>query len=417
MTDKLDVCRFFPTLGGVTDWTYSINVMGYQSPALAGVVTGAPYSYRAESTDLTQWEIGTGIYDGTKFLRTTVLYNSSGTGTLQGGAGTKIIFNFAPQVAIIILASDVTPIITPECRPTLTSGVGVMQSSVAGATRVYLTTYGGNRIPVKYGTRVVSEVFAEVFQDTTDATKSPAAVAANKNYYMHFWNDNGVQRCTRGFPWTGDTNPGIGAGTAELVWDSTGLPWNKFDITNGPAAGKGLAVTMIRSNAASTIDYIFGTAASGGIAGVFNVFSFFNRVDVGCLVLDTGTAYTLVGSTIRQVRNSSGMQVSFILGVAEDAVIASYAAQVQTAAAVGATASWGLGFDKITTPYDQRATFVNQNGTATWGSAIPAVAVWNPGIGAHYVAALEASDGGGNANNLNIAGAATINGLSFRLRM
>src|SRR3954468_13297296 len=99
----LDVCRFNPTAGGTTDWTVSSAVTGYQTPAAAGATNGTVYSYRAESADLTQWEIGVGTYTtGTLVLtRTTVLYNSgqTGTGSGQTGAGTKINFSAAPQVA------------------------------------------------------------------------------------------------------------------------------------------------------------------------------------------------------------------------------------------------------------------------------------------------------------------------------
>lgn len=99
----LDVCRFNPTAGGTTDWTYSSAVTGYQSPSAAGAVNGATYSYRAESSDLSQWEVGFGTFNtGTGVLaRSTVLFNSSGTTS-------KINFSAAPQVAIVALAEDLT---------------------------------------------------------------------------------------------------------------------------------------------------------------------------------------------------------------------------------------------------------------------------------------------------------------------
>lgn len=110
MASLLNICRFTPTAGSTTDWTYSSAVTGYQSPSAAGVVNGATYKYRAESADLSQWELGEGTYNtGTGVLtRTTVLYNSSGTGTASGqsGAGSKINFSAAPQVAIVALQQD-----------------------------------------------------------------------------------------------------------------------------------------------------------------------------------------------------------------------------------------------------------------------------------------------------------------------
>ena len=101
--------NFTPTAGGTTDFTVSAAVTGFMTPAQAGAVTGV-YKYRAESLDLTQWEIGEGTYtSGTTVLtRTTVLYNSAGTGTASGqsGAGTKINFTAAPQVGIVQLVED-----------------------------------------------------------------------------------------------------------------------------------------------------------------------------------------------------------------------------------------------------------------------------------------------------------------------
>lgn len=97
----LDVCRFNPTAGGTGNWTYSSAVQGYQSPSAAGVVNGATYRYRAESGDLTQWEIGYGTYNTSTGVlsRSTILFNSSGTTS-------AINFSTTPQVAIVVLAED-----------------------------------------------------------------------------------------------------------------------------------------------------------------------------------------------------------------------------------------------------------------------------------------------------------------------
>lgn len=118
MAAWLDGCRFTPTLGGTTDWTYSSAVLGYQSPTLAGVVNGTLYKYRAESADLTQWELGEGAYNTSTgvLARTTVLFNSSGTGTRPGqsGAGSKIAFGTVPQIAIVALAEDLTNLNAPN---------------------------------------------------------------------------------------------------------------------------------------------------------------------------------------------------------------------------------------------------------------------------------------------------------------
>jgi hypothetical protein len=125
----LDVCRFNPTAGGTTDWTYSSAVTGYQSPAAANVVNGATYSYRAESNDLSQWEIGTGSYNtGTGVLaRTAVLFNSSGTTA-------KINFSTTPQVAIVALAEDLICVRAVRKQVFTTSGTYTPDANLIAAT-------------------------------------------------------------------------------------------------------------------------------------------------------------------------------------------------------------------------------------------------------------------------------------------
>ncbi len=109
MAAFLDLCRFIAAAGGTADWTYSSTVSPYISPAAAGAVNGRVYKVRAESADLTQWEVSEGAYSSAgagSFARTTVLYNSAGTGTLQGGAGAKISFTVAPQVWVVASKRD-----------------------------------------------------------------------------------------------------------------------------------------------------------------------------------------------------------------------------------------------------------------------------------------------------------------------
>jgi hypothetical protein len=124
MASFIDNCGFIPTAGGTSDWTYASTAGGYQSPTAAGAVNGAVYVFRAQSTDLTQWEYAQGAYNsGTgTFARTTVLYNSSGTTS-------KIGFTTSPGlVAIVALAQDVSR--TLRTRTTLTSGSGTYTTPV-----------------------------------------------------------------------------------------------------------------------------------------------------------------------------------------------------------------------------------------------------------------------------------------------
>lgn len=102
MVGFLDVCKFTAVSNGTGDFVVSAAITGYQTPAGAGAVTGTVYRYRAESSDLTQWEVGYGAYtvSSVTLARTTVLFNSSGTTA-------KISFTVAPNVGVVLLAEDV----------------------------------------------------------------------------------------------------------------------------------------------------------------------------------------------------------------------------------------------------------------------------------------------------------------------
>src|SRR6185369_9491239 len=173
MASFLDVCRFTPTAGGTTDWTYSSAVTGYQSPAAAGAVNGCLYRYRAESSDLTQWEVGHGTYttSGTVLARTTVLFNSSGTTS-------KINFSSAPQVAIVALAEDLS-IMFSQVRLTLTQVTPVTTADVTAATSLYLEPYNGSKVSVYDGTAYWATLEVAASTYSIAATQSQTGTRAS----------------------------------------------------------------------------------------------------------------------------------------------------------------------------------------------------------------------------------------------
>jgi hypothetical protein len=97
----LDRVWFNPTAGGLTDFVYSSALTGFQSPVAAGAVNGAQYSYFAQSTDLTQWEVGVGTWvtSSTTLQRTFVEFSSN--------ANAAVNFSVVPTVAIDCRGEDV----------------------------------------------------------------------------------------------------------------------------------------------------------------------------------------------------------------------------------------------------------------------------------------------------------------------
>lgn len=283
-------------------------------------------------------------------------------------------------------------------RLTLSTGIRVMLASYAAQGTVYYTPDQGGIISLYDGVNITPTVFTELSQATTDATKSPAAVAANKNYDMFVWSDSGTVRCTRGPAWSSDTSRGTGAGTTELTFLSGGLSLNANAITNGPAASRGTYVGTIRSNGSSLIDFIYGTAGSGGVAASFGVFNAYNPRKITTRSIDSGATYNYnVASTIRQARASAGNQVSFVRGSADDGVTASSSMRVSTAA--GGTVECGLALDSTTT-FDVTPGFA-YNSAATAANSLTQVATYNPSIGWHYISRNERNDAGPLTNTYN----------------
>jgi hypothetical protein len=375
-----------------------------------------------------QWETGYGTINagGTTLTRTTPKNGSSGAGVaVNFAAGTLDCFSDASAYLLQFLASAALHkygfsqlTIVPQGRLTLASLTPVMTSSQSAKTTIYYTAYQGRLIPLFDGTRFAPVDFGqEISQATTDATKSPAAVAANKNYDLFVWDDAGTIRLSRGPAWSSDTVRGAGAGTSELsdiAFGSVhgGIQLNANAITNGPAAFRGTYVGTVRSDGSSQINFTFGAAASGGTAGVLGVWNAFNRVSVSTTVVDSGASYTYTSSTIRQARASASNQISMICGISEDGASAIAMGDNLTVAAGAATACTGVGVNSTTTFAFQKMIVAAATAAQTRAAGASG-GTFTPALGWNTVSLNENSDGT-NANNFD-AGSGQSLSCMFRM--
>jgi hypothetical protein len=322
----------------------------------------------------------------------------TGSGTGGGGGGVSS-FNgrtgsVTPAANDYTLAQLSTASYTPGIRLTLTTGVPVMQSGVAGATTVYATPVNGGFVPIYDGTKFTLVKFAEVSQATTDTTKSPAAVAASSVYGVVCWVDSGTNRCTRTQAWTNTTTPGFTYTSVD------GILLNTSSITNGPAALRGTWVGNIASNASSTIDNTFGAAASGGTAANMMICSAYNQVPAGATATDNGSSYnnTTPPMTPRLARASSGNQINFLNCNPSQTVFANIFANTSTGAS--GTAQVGIGCDST-------SVFATLAGTGAGGTGVAFPLTPNVSCtftqGVHFVARLEAAPGGTNTYDNGVA--------------
>lgn len=93
-------CWFRAASSGSGTFTVSSAITGYLTPAQADAVNGALYSYVAESNDLTEWEVGYGIYTASGTTLSRLVLKSS-------NSNSAVSFTAAPKVALTALAADV----------------------------------------------------------------------------------------------------------------------------------------------------------------------------------------------------------------------------------------------------------------------------------------------------------------------
>lgn len=282
--------------------------------------------------------------------------------------------------------------VTPGGRLTLTSNTPVMTSDVSNATSVYYTPYKHNIVPIYDGTTWVLYEFTELTNSLSDNTKNPAAAAADKNYDLFVWNDSGTLRLGRGPAWSSNTARGTGAGTTELE-RVDGRYVNKIAITNGPAAQRGLYVGTIRTDSSGgQVDWELG---GNGAAGFLYVWNCYNRELVTARGNDSASNWTYATDTWRGANNGVLARVSFVRGLDEDHIHASYTAAVEgTTVSGGSWQVWiGVGLSSTTAPSfgSSNLCYANNANAGNVTVLLPAVAHYNgrPGLGHAYVQGLE----------------------------
>lgn len=318
-------------------------------------------------------------------------------------AGRTLTFKVNDVSRTIDVASIMFP---PQGRCTLVTATPVMTTTQSAKTAIFYTPAVGNVIPIYDGTSMVPTVFSELTVATTDTTKSPAAIGASKLNDWFVWNDAGTIRVSHGPDWTNDTTRSAGTALVGVK----GISLNNASITNGPAASRGTYVCTTRSNGSSQLDWIYGASASGGTAAFLGLWNAYNRVSIGTTVTDSGANYTYTTATTRQERASAGNQVSFVIGIQEDAVAFNYFSTTVTVA-VGGVTQIGVGFN-VTNAFSVAAAVFSPgvNGAAV---SQQSVGQWSAPIGFNTLSANERGDG----TNANIFNNNSNNYMSAQVRM
>lgn len=314
--------------------------------------------------------------------------------TSQGGSSTAMTWTTP--------ASAASP--PPQGRLTLTSATPVMTSSATGSQNVYYAPYIGNAVPIYNGSTVNPITFTSSNSDTVGLTLALAGSAnwaANTVYDVFVILVSSSPTLCTGPAWSSATaraaagSIGIFGGiltnsNASAMTCRTGAASTQ-SVSQNQATYLGTIATD--SGTAGQVSFTYGTSASGGGASVLNIWNYYNRVNIVSSVIDSGTGYTYGTNTIRAARASNTNRITFVSGVAEEAVHTSYTENLAPSSA-GNIASSGVGLDS-TTAYAAINSYANDSSstiTITLSNNYTA----SPQIGQHFIQALENANSGTN---------------------
>lgn len=316
-----------------------------------------------------------------------------------------------------------------KARLTLQSGVPVMTTSQTAKTTLYADCYGGASVIYFDGTNDIYESISSCEVSTAMAPSGTGVLNAGGVFDV-WWVHGGANRiCVAtngsGGGWASDTGGGSntarGTGYSQIDLTTRGYPTNKNALANcyngatnygSVAANRATYLGTICTDAAAagTVSHTLGGSSSGGTAGRLCVWNMWNRASARAFVADTGASHIYAGA-IRQCSNLATMQVTFVAGLAEDAVQVAVAGQVVTAAVASSYGVLGYGLDSTTT--NVKYTF-SQNQTAVSISvASGASGSLDPQVGLHVFSCNESGDG---VNNTTFVGG-TINPQRIELAM
>lgn len=305
-------------------------------------------------------------------------------------------FSVAPVLSNGV-ASTLGPLETPCGRLTLTTATPVLTTDVTAATTVYYAPYKCNVVSLYDGTNWNIVQFSETSQTLADSTKSPSAAAVSQVYDLFGWLDSSTFRVTRGPTWaTGGgsaTARGTGAGSTEIE-RVAGVLVNKFSITNGPAAQRGIYLGTISTNSSGAngqMSMVFSpTPAAGGTNNGIDVWNMYNRVMMRVVVRDSTNTWAYGTATWRSSNNSTSNRVTFVNGLNE-ALVSAVAVQSGGSASSGAGFQVGIGVDSTSANSGISSVAYSSGSGGQMGGVSHLSSV--PGLGVHYLQMLERGNG------------------------
>lgn len=333
---------------GTGTYTLAGAATGFQSFSTLGAGATTPYF----ATDDTNWEVGIGtVATGPNTLaRTVILASSNANAAVNWGVGTRKIRVGLP--AEMALADQVC------CgRLTLATGTPVTTADQTGKSSVFFSPYKGSVVSLYNGAAWINYNFTEL---------TLAVPATTSQMYDVFLKNVAGTLTLSALAWTNDTTRATALTTQDGVYVKTG----------------------------DTSSLYLGSFRTTGVSGQTEdslakryLWNYYNRSRRPMKVSDTTDTWNYTLLTYRQANAAAANQLDFVIGVAEDAVVAEVLAAATNAGSISIFA--GIGLDSTTT---SSATLSVRGITAGTGEGNPrAVYTGFPAVGRHTLVWLEMS--------------------------
>lgn len=230
--------------------------------------------------------------------------------------------------------------VAPQGRLSLQSNNATPGNLGSGLTTIYYVGYVGNLVPVWNGsTNVLLTIGGGGnISDVVPATGA-GIILPNNVVDVFAVNVSGTLTLCHatngaGGGWASDsggTNISRGSGYSAISRTPSGFYTNVNSLSNcfngatnlgSIAANQATYLGTAYTTGSNTFTWNISTAASGGCLGTsavtLGIWNYYNRLSYNLQCFDSGISYTYVSSVIRQARASSGNQIIYVKGVAEE---------------------------------------------------------------------------------------------------
>lgn len=395
-----------PTLGAASSATGAVLFKGTTSGTVTFSVADAAGTYT--------FKLPTSAGSNTNVLQTDGSGNTSWASAGSGTVTSIATSNGLTGGTITTTGTlSVLGIVPSQLRLTLVTATPVMTTTQTAKTSIFLTPYLGTYLPSYNGTNTLMVSTGGEVSLALDSNAGHTGYQQSGKNFDLFWDDAG-SRLVSGPAWSSDTARATALEYKNGFLCNAASMTAKFDASASTATisqDRGLYLGTMRASADGQTQFVFGALAAGGTAGSFLLWNMYNRVIVGSMSRDSTDSWTYGTATYRASNNSTGMRTSYVCGTLEDSITARYNVDVQPPA--GSNAYVSIGVDAVNA-IGGTASFANSNPLS---NVIYADYVGYPGLGFHFVSAIEAADAA-NATFFGDNGGSLIqNGFVTQFRM